>query len=63
MIESVESTEKLREKFRLSREFSTNHDRDSAFFLLMKTTKQAMAMLYLRSVPRNLWIVKLLSSL
>ena len=61
MIESVESTEKLREKFRLSREFSTNHDRDSAFFLLTKTTK--MAMLYLRPVPCNHWIVKLLSSL
>ena len=48
MIESVESTEKLREKFRLWREFSTNHDRDSAFSLLTNTTKPTkMAMLYL----------------
>ena len=38
MIESVESTEKLREKFRLLWEFSINHDRDSALFLLTKTT-------------------------
>ena len=40
MIDSVECTKKLRQKFRLWREFSTNRYRDSALFMFEAILKQ-----------------------
>ena len=41
MIDSVESIENLRQKFRLSRQFSTNRDHDAVFESLFWFEAQA----------------------